>query len=99
MKNIKGHLRCTKVDEVLERITSDAIREYYEIQEKIDEERKKGFVTSSILACEWVDKYCINPYEVNDGSISFLLTGRSAAKVIYIFDDNFSIMDIRVEKR
>ena len=33
------------------KITSDAIREYYEIQKKIDKERKEGILLSSALEC------------------------------------------------
>ncbi len=94
MKTIKGHLRCTKIEEVLERITSDAIREYYEIEKKIEEERKTGIVLSSHLSMEWVDKYCINPYEVNENSISFLIIGKTTNKIVFDFDENFNIIDV-----
>jgi hypothetical protein len=94
MKTVKGHLRCTKTEEVLERITSESIRELYDIENKIDEERKTGFVTSARLRWDWSDKYCVEPYEINRNSLSFLITGKTVYKIVYDFDENFNIIDV-----
>lgn len=79
--------RCTTVSEVIEKITDVSIEELIAIMDKQHEERKTG-VVNAIPFHNWIDKYCINPYRINDDRIEFLIAGKV---VNYVLDENKKI--------
>lgn len=86
--------RCTTVSEVIERITDVSIEELAAIVEKQQEERKTGVVNGMPLH-DWIDKYCINPYRINDDRIEFLV----ANKVVnYQLDEKKKIVSCFISK-
>ncbi len=104
MRKIKGHLRCSTVEEVKERITKESLRELYAIVEKEKEQRENIVVIDGVRRamvdgmpmCNWIDKYCINPHQINKDWVSFLVHGKNVWEVFYEFDNEFNIIDVHI---
>lgn len=91
MKKIKGHLRCTTVKEVIDRVNDEAILKLFAIVEQEVKEQKSGYV-NKIPYCNWVDKYFVNVYRLETHTVSFLIEGK---ELIFILDKSRKIKDYR----
>ena len=91
MKKIKGHLRCTTAEEVIDRVNNEAISELYAITEQEKKEQKSGYV-NKIPYYDWVDKYFVNVYRLDEHAVSFLIEGK---ELKFILDKSRKIKDYR----
>lgn len=86
--NNKTYTRCTDVNEVVDRINDEALKELIGIVKREELQRKIKENVNGIPYFNWVNRYGVNPYEIEKDFISFLV---KKEKVVYLLNPSKKI--------